>query len=101
MTQPSLLDWQQPPQICGDRDGETFNRARDGKRLNAQMQRVFNELTARDGEWCTLRSLSYFTGDPEASISARIRDLRKPKFGGYTVQREYVARGLWRYRLLA
>jgi uncharacterized membrane protein len=51
------------------------------------------------GDWWTLAELARATGYPEASISARLRDLRKPKFGGYTVERQYVERGLFRYRV--
>ena len=36
------------------------------------------------------------TGAPPASASARLRQLRKE---GYEVQREYVRRGLWKYRV--
>lgn len=99
MTQPSLLDWQPPPQIFGDRAGVTFDRKRDGKRLNDQAMRVFKAM--QSGEWRTLREISEETGDPEASVSARLRDLRRPELGGFTVQREYVARGMWKYRVLA
>lgn len=80
------------------RDGATYDHARDGLRLAAQHQRVLAYMS--DGKWWTLRLLAEATGDPEASISARIRDLRKPKFGGYQVVREYVERGLYRYRLV-
>jgi hypothetical protein len=51
------------------------------------------------GGWWTLPQLAAATGYPEASISARIRDLRKPKFGGHTVERRHVSKGLWEYRL--
>lgn len=98
MIQLPLLDWQPPPQIFADRDGETFNRARDGKRLNAQAMRVFRAM--QSGEWKTLREISEETGDPEASVSARIRDLRSPKLGGFDVPREYVGKGLWKYRVI-
>lgn len=80
------------------RDGQTYNHARDGQRLAAQHQRVLAAL--RNGSWWTLASLSEQTGDPEASVSARLRDLRKPRFGSYLIEREYVRRGLWRYRLV-
>lgn len=80
------------------RDGQTYDHARDGLRLAAQHQRVLAYMSS--GRWYTLRELASLTGDPEASISARIRDLRKPKFGSYQVIREYVARGLYRYRLV-
>lgn len=98
MMQPSLLDWT-PPQILGPRDGETFDATRDGKRLNAQAADVFRLM--RDGEWRTLAQISDATGHPEASVSARLRDMRKPSMGGYTVERQHVAKGLWRYRVLA
>lgn len=96
MIQPDLLSWT-PPVILGDRAGITFDRARDGKRLNAQSADVFALM--RDGQWRTLREISDLTGHPEASVSARLRDLRKPELGGFTVDREFVRRGLWRYRV--
>ena len=80
------------------RDGATYDHARDGLRLAAQHQRVLAWMS--DGRWHTLRELAQLTGDPEASISARLRDLRKPRFGAYQVVREYVERGLYRYRLV-
>ena len=76
--------------------GETYSEPRDGQRLKAQLGRV-RRLMA-DSRWRTLSEIAEATGDPEASVSARLRDLRKL---GYTVEREYVARGLWRYRVLA
>lgn len=82
------------------RDGETFEAALDGARLNAQAMRVFSLM--RDGVWRTLREISEATGDPEASASARIRDLRKPRFGKHTVHRRRRGdgkKGLFEYRL--
>lgn len=81
-----------------DFDGETYDHDRDCDRLNAQCLRVWNVM--RDHAWHTLPGISAKTGDPEASISARLRDFRKPRFGGYIVERRYVADGLWEYRLL-
>ena len=81
------------------RDGVTFNVERDGKRLSLQHNRVLAAL--RDGEWWTLSELSAHTKDPEASVSARLRDLRKPRFGSHVIQREYVRQGLHRYRLVS
>jgi hypothetical protein len=95
--QHSLLDWEPPVSILGDRSGETFDRARDGARLNGQAADVFHFMS--DGEWHTLAEISSATGHPEASVSARLRDLRSPKLGGFKVDREFVRRGLWRYRL--
>jgi hypothetical protein len=90
LIQAELLTWTPP-----EPKGETFDRQRDGKRLNAQCLRVFEAM--RFGDWRTLSSLALVTGDPEASVSARLRDLRK---AGHTVERRYVERGLHEYRLL-
>src|SRR5260370_26830568 len=44
-------------------------------------------LSARQCEtWLTLEELAKLTHYPPASISAQLRDLRKPEFGGYTVK---------------
>lgn len=96
MIQPSLFDFV-PPVILGDRDGQTFDRKRDGARLNKQVQDVFNFMS--DGRWHTLHDISNKTGHPEASVSARLRDLRKPKFGSFTVERRALSKGLWQYRM--
>lgn len=81
-----------------DFDGTTYERERDHGRLYSQLLAVRDIML--DGRWRTLSQLSAETGDPEASISARLRDLRKPKFGGYVVERSYVSNGVWQYRLL-
>jgi len=86
------------PQAVVHFDGATFDPTRDARRLAAQHARVFEYL--RYGGWHTLEAISKATGAPEASVSARLRDLRKPRFGGHTIEREYVARGLFRYRLV-
>jgi len=78
-------------------DGDTYSPKRDHDRLNAQLRRVRDLML--DGEWRTLREIAVATGDPEASVSARLRDLRKPKFGHMTVERRYVGDGLFQYRI--
>ena len=83
--------------------GRTFDRDRDGKRLDKQLEYV--RAVMADGEWRTLEEIAravqtrYGTYTPTPSVSARLRDLRKPQFGAGVVEREYVERGLWRYRL--
>lgn len=79
--------------------GITYVPGRDGPRLGAQLLRVLSVMS--DGQWYTLRLIAKRTGDPEASISARLRDFRKRQFGRFIVDAEYVKRGLWRYRLRA
>ena len=87
-----------PVRLEGKRDGETFDPELDFGRLNRQMQAVWCEV--RDGHWWTLRQISFRTGMPEASVSARLRDLRKPRFGEQEVQRRRAGNGLWQYRVV-
>ena len=84
--------------IYGDRDGKTYAAPHDLFRLNAQAHRVYEFMFARD--WVSLQEISRVTGDPEASISARLRDLRKPKFGAFIVNRRRRTQGTWEYQLL-
>lgn len=53
------------------------------------------------GAWWTLADLAEATDYPEASLSARLRDFRKPKYGAHTVERRRTGpgRGTWEYRL--
>jgi hypothetical protein len=92
-----LFSWV-PPVIHGPRAGETFDAKRDRKRLDGQAGDVFALM--RDGEWRALHQISHITGHPEASISARLRDLRKPQLGGFTVERRRNEAGLFLYRVL-
>lgn len=87
-----------PPIVCGDRDGETFDSKRDLSRLNAQMMDVYRLMM--DGKWRPLFAIAHHTGHPEASVSARLRDLRKGRFGGFIVERKYIANGVYHYRLV-
>jgi hypothetical protein len=79
-------------------DGADYTPSRDDVRLTGQILRVWNVVS--DGGWRTLRDIAQLTGDPEASVSAQLRHLRKPRFGGYTVEREYIVNGLYKYRLI-
>lgn len=79
-----------------DFDGETYERPRDHDRLFAQLNRVRGVMA--DHVWHTLDAIADRTGDPPASISARLRDLRKDKFGRLTIERRYVTGGLFEYR---
>lgn len=79
-------------------DGHTYVASIDKTRLNAQTERVFQVM--RDGAWRTLDEIAGITGDPPASVSARLRDLRKEKFGGFAVGRRRRTKGLFEYRLI-
>ncbi len=93
--QPQSVEQQR--HTTGHRDGETYDARLDYERLNKQARRVFNVM--RDGMWHGLADIARRTGDPEASISARLRDFRKQRFGALTVERRR-AEGTWLYRLV-
>ena len=77
-------------------DGVTYDHDRDHDRLAGMLGGVQSVMS--DGRWHTLAELSDRVGGTEAACSARLRDLRKPKFGGHLVERRYVPNGLWIYR---
>lgn len=82
-------------------DGVTYDPKLDYQRLSGQLKRVFGVMVK--GGWYTLSEIAGHTGDAsEAAISARLRDLRKSKFGGFQVERRRRGegkKGLWEYRL--
>lgn len=78
-------------------DGETYSHSLDGKRLGKQLAIVGNLMI--DGQWRTLKDIADITEFPEASISARLRDYRKPRFGGMIVDRMRIEGGLFAYRV--
>jgi hypothetical protein len=78
--------------------GETFDPAEDGERLSQQYERVVEAV--KDGEWWTLAALAKAVGSPEASVSARLRDMRRD---AWIVERRRVpgGNGLHEYRALS
>jgi hypothetical protein len=84
--------------MIGARDGVTFVAKFDMDRLNDQMKRVYSLMS--DSNWRTLSEIAKITGDPESSVSARLRDLRKPKFGGLMVNRRRRFQGTYEYQVL-
>lgn len=95
--QPSLLDWTPPaPPPIG---GESYDPARDGKRLGKQLLAVYSVM--KSGAWFTPFELEVACGGNWASLSARLRDIRKPEFfAPCNVERESLGGGLFRYRLV-
>jgi len=79
-------------------NGADYKPDRDNARLTGQLRRIWEIVI--DGCWYTLKDIAVRTGDPEPSISAQLRHLRKPRFGGYIVERKYIANGLYQYRVL-
>jgi len=87
----------QPPLIQGlDYDPEL-----DEKRLTGQMLKVFSYM--RNGSWRTLFEIADAIQEPEASISAQLRHLKKDRNGSHTIEkrrRGEPKRGLWEYKLI-
>ena len=91
-----MNDYQLP---VDDMDGDTYDAALDRVRLNGQNFKVY--MLMRDGLWRRLSQIAWAIHAAEASISARLRDLRKVKFGEHTVNRRRVTTtGLWEYQLI-
>lgn len=78
-------------------NGSDYVPPRDDPRLTSQFLRVRSLML--DGRWRTLHEIAELCGDPEASISAQLRHLRKPRFGMFTVEKEYRGSGLYAYRV--
>jgi hypothetical protein len=79
-------------------NGSDYDHQRDTQRLSNQYQRVFSLM--QDGEWRSLRNISDSTGDPESSVSAQLRHMRKDRFGNHTVEKKHEGHGLYLYRVL-
>lgn len=82
-------------------NGADYQPARDNARLTGQLARIFAAM--QDGKFRTLREIALATEDPEASISAQLRHLRKPRFGSHTVEKRHrgePANGLYEYSLV-
>lgn len=78
-------------------DGETYDEARDGQRLATQLERV--RALMADGNLRSLAQIAQRVKATEASVSARLRDLRKAQHGGHTVERVHAGSGCWLYRV--
>ncbi len=63
-----------------------------------QLEVIFRIM--RDGEWRTLRAISEKSGYPEASISARLRDIRKSDYYRRWTMESCQQSGSWAYRVI-
>lgn len=79
----------------------TFGRPDEDTDRVPRMWRLLDAVRTlmADEQWRTLADIHAHTGGSEASISARLRDLRKPQFGHYHVERRHVRGGLYEYRV--
>ncbi len=91
------------PPPTGSPLGPAFDERLDGDRISLQHERIrdFMLSQATLDQWVTLGEIAAKTGDPEASISAQLRHLRKARFGSWLVdkRRRYGDLGLWEYRI--
>lgn len=81
--------------------GDTFEPALDLLRLTTQLERV--KALMGDQRWRSLAQIAQLVGGTEASVSARLRDLRKTAFGSFQVERKRQGdptRGFFVYRVL-
>ena len=80
-------------------NGPEYVPARDDVRLTGQIKRVFGVM--KNSDWITVAEISDITGDPQTSISAQIRHLRKERFGGFDIPaRRRNDSSLYEYKLL-
>lgn len=80
--------------------GSDYDPAKDNARLDNQLGRVWGCM--QDGQWRTLDEIAAITKDPQASISAQLRHLRKPRFGSYVINKRNRGNrehGLFEYQL--
>jgi hypothetical protein len=78
-------------------DGADYDPKRDDQRLTGQLLRIYEAI--KGGQWMTLGEIEAITGDPQPSISAQLRHLRKQRFGSHKIERRHVEHGLYQYRL--
>lgn len=82
-------------------NGSDYKPALDQRRLTNQHDRIWKVM--KDKKWRTLSEISTITLDPEASISAQLRHLRKDRFGANTInkrRRGKESNGLFEYQLI-
>jgi len=80
-------------------DGAFYVPSLDEQRLTTQMDRVRRLML--DGRWHYVAAMAEVLGEPETSISAQIRNLRKKENGGYIIEtRRDGDTGLFLYRLV-
>jgi hypothetical protein len=79
--------------------GSTYQPEFDYSRLTGQLLRVYHRM--KDGRWYSLADIAEYAGGSEAACSARLRDLRKPKYGSHEIDRRRIGKsGLFQYRCI-
>jgi hypothetical protein len=81
--------------------GSDYVSEYDQARLTGQLKILWDLMI--DGEWRTQSEIGDATGYQHSSITAQLRNLRKPKFGSHTTPKRIRgerANGLWEYCLV-
>lgn len=80
-------------------NGSDYVPELDDKRLRGQAKAIYDLM--KDGVWRTLQTIERATNQPQASISAQLRHLRKERFGSHIVnKRRRGDSGLFEYQLI-
>lgn len=82
-------------------DGPEYEPELDKVRLTGQIERVYNLM--KDMRWRSLNEIAAATHDPQSSVSAQLRHLRKKKFGSHIInkrRRGNPMNGLYEYQLI-
>ena len=89
----------QPVQTTIKFDGAEVTR-NDNVRLSRQYAKIRDYML--DGEWRTIEKIAFNFGYSECSVSAQLRNLRKSRFGSFTVnrRRRTEGSGLWEYQVV-
>ena len=82
-------------------DGSDVVKKLDNPRLEKGITRIFNYMKGE--RWLTLETISESTSIGESSVSAQLRNMRKDRFGGHTIEKRRKGErtsGLWEYKLI-
>ena len=80
-----------------DFDGDDYVANRDNTRLTNQIDKV--RMYMENAGYLTVKQIAADLKQPEPSVSAQIRNLRKDRFGARTVNREYRGNGCYAFKL--
>lgn len=82
-------------------DGSDYEKELDQSRLTGQIFKIADLM--KDEKWRTLEEIESSIDEPQSSISAQLRNLRKVRFGQHTVnkrRRGDRTNGLFEYQLI-
>ncbi len=76
-----------PRRLRADRRGGGFSPGRESRRRQRDVLCDVMLSASQCETWLTLDEIAKLTHYPQASISAQLRHLRKPQFGGFEVEK--------------